>query len=160
MAAASIKNKVESMLFSDVTLTSILIVIIKTIVTLFTIIMAILSWGFGILFSILSTLFVILCIVGGILGPIFIVFFIIYLMLSIFWDGGARPVMSIIQSGINFAVGLWNSVARALRKFGVKLDRANGFSMSVPTFWEFLKYIIYTLVWNPIKSALKGVVFR
>lgn len=105
------------------------------------------------LFKLFITSFVILFI------PM-VVLVVIYFMLSAFWDGGAKPLLDIAFMALDFIVQLWNSIVRALRSFGVNLDMADGFGQGVPTFWEFLKYIVYILVWKPIELALKGAVIR
>jgi phage-related protein len=122
--------------------------------------MAFLGWLIPTIFTIIGVILAILTLVCLILGPIFIVFVVIYFALSAFWDDGAKPIMDIIQMALAFVVDLWNSVVRALKSFGVNLDEASGFGQPIPTFWEFLKYIVYILVWKPIEAGAKGVIFR
>ena len=149
-----------SWLFVDVTLFKIFMVIVKTIMTLVVIIISIVSWVSTVVFFILFWLFTILLIIGGTLFLPAVAGIIVYYAVSNSWDQGFRPIFSLIQSGINFVIGLWNSAARALRSFGVRLPTANGIGASAPTFWEFMKWVIYTLVWGPIEAGLKGKIIR
>ena len=153
--------KVAAKLFTvEVTLLKIVAVIIKTIMSLVVIISAIVSWVVSTVLFILFWLFTILLIIGGTLFLPAVAGLIIYYAVSNSWDKGFRPIFQMIQSGINFMVGLWNSVVRALRSFGVRLPSANGIGASTPTFWQFIKWVIYTLVWRPIEAALKGTIIR
>jgi phage-related protein len=149
----------EGSLF-EVTITQILTILIKCGITLTVIVMTFLGWLIPTIFSIIGVILAILTLVSLILGPIFVVFMIIYFAVSAFWDDGAKPIMEIIQMAIGFVVELWNSAVRALKKFGVNLDEASGFGQGIPTFWEFLKYIVYILVWKPLEAALKGAIIR
>lgn len=146
--------------FTDVTLFKIFSIIIKTIVTLGVIVMAFLGWLIPTIFTIIGVILAILAIVCLILGPIFVVFLIIYFALSAFWDDGAKPVLDIIQMAIAFGVDVWNSLVRALKSFGIPIDEASGFQADIPTFWEFIKYIAYIIVWKPIEAGLKGAIIR
>jgi hypothetical protein len=151
---------VTDSLFPDVTFLKIMTVIIKTIMKLAVIIIAILTFVFNAIFwTIVVILIVCFTILGSMIIP-GILALCIYFAVSRFWDNGARPTLSIVQEGINFVVGLWNSVVRALRKFGVRLDTADGFGTAIPTFWEFIKFILYNAVLKPIEAGLKGVIFR
>ena len=105
-------------------------------------------------------LITILLIIGGTLFFPAVAGIIVYYAMSNTWDQGFRPIFSLIQAGLNFVIGLWNSVARALRSFGVRLPTANGIGSRTPTFWEFIKWVIYTLVWRPIEAGLKGTIIR
>jgi hypothetical protein len=146
--------------FNDVTLFKIFSIIIKTIVTLGVIVIAFLSWLIPTIFTTIGVILAILTIVALILGPIFIVFVIIYFALSAFWDDGAKPILDVIQMAIAFGVDVWNSLVKALKSFGIPIDEASGFEADIPTFWEFLKYIAYIVVWKPIEAALKGAIIR
>jgi len=144
----------------DVTLFKIIMVIAKTIMTLVVIITAIVSWVLSVVFFILFWLLTILLIIGGTLFIPAVVGIIVYYAVSNTWDQGFRPIFSLIQAGINFIIGLWNSVVRALRSLGVRLPTANGIGSSAPTFWEFIKWIVFTLVWKPIEAGLRGTIIR
>jgi len=144
----------------EVTLIQILTVLIKTLMTLGVIIMAIVSGIFSFVLSVIFWTLLVLIIVAGSLSLPMIFAFVVFLVVSIAWDEGAKPVMEIIQTAINFVVELWNSVVRALKSFGISLDEGSGFQQSVPTFWEFLKDILYIMVWKPIESGLKGAIIR
>jgi len=144
----------------EVTLTAILTVIIKCFITLTMLIMAFLGWLIPTIFTIIGVILGILLLVCLILGPIFVVFIIVYFVISAFWDDGAKPIMEIIQMAINFLVDVWNSLVKALKSFGIPIDEASGFQADIPTFWEFLKYIAYIIVWKPIEAGLKGAIIR
>lgn len=144
----------------EVTLIQILTVLIKTLLTLGVIIMAIVSGIFSFVLSFIFWTLLVLIIVAGSLSLPMIFAFVVFLVVSIAWDEGAKPVMEIIQTAVNFVVELWNSVVRALKSFGISLDEGSGFEQAVPTFWEFLKNILYNMVWKPIESGLKGAIIR
>jgi len=122
--------------------------------------MAFLGWLIPTIFTIIGVILGILLLVCLILGPIFVVFVIVYFVISAFWDDGAKPIMEIIQMAINFLVDVWNSLVKALKSFGIPIDEASGFQADIPTFWEFIKYIAYIIVWKPIEAGLKGAIIR
>lgn len=98
--------------------------------------------------------------IAPVLLPFLIAGVIIYFVVSIAWDTGARPIFSLIYAAINFMIKLWNSIVRALRKLGVRMPTADEVAGDLPTFWQFLKWILYSIVIIPIKAATKGLIIR
>ena len=88
-----------------------------------------------------------------------LVLFGIYIILEIVWDDGARPIMSIIIQGLNFVIGLWNSLVKALRSFGIRFPMCPNFGQELPTLWGFIKGILY-MIFDLIKAMLKGTIIR
>lgn len=144
----------------DITLIKICVVLLNCLWTIVIILYYVITWIFLTLIAILAFLLSLFIYWFTILFIPMVIIVIVYFIFSVFWDDGAKPILEIAQMAINFVVELWNSIVRALRSFGVNLDTADGFGQGIPTFWEFIKNIIYIMVWKPIELGLKGAIIR
>jgi hypothetical protein len=87
-------------------------------------------------------------------------FLIIYFVARGVWDAVFRPILSAVSVGINIVVKIWNIVVKAVRIFGIRLPGANEMGSDAPTFWQIMKWIIFTLILTPLEIALKGTIIR